>query len=153
MIGQTTDSGSANFPMAREMEKAFEDSEYQVKWDSSENHVRCFAHKLGLVVKHGLGSLHLSAGHIKPTTPPNTSVPVPSLILNDNVDGIALQSKTDEEDEDDIPDHSGRLKSNEDLDSDEEGYSDYEDPPNTGCTVCSGYLKVFLHIYFQYPSL
>lgn len=145
MLGQTTDSGSSNNTMAREMEKMFGDCEKPVEWDSSVNHVRCYAHKLGLVVKKGLKVLGLAAGHVKPTTPPNVSVPVPTIILNDELTQDAIDYE-ESDDEDSLP--TAQSQGVFDVDEEElDDYPTYDDTPVDGCVVVQGAMKVRLFLF------
>lgn len=57
MLAQTTDSGGNNGPMATELQSMFAKDKDPVTWDGSTHHVRCYAHKLNLVVGHGLKAL------------------------------------------------------------------------------------------------
>lgn len=82
MLAQTTDSGANNNTMATEMSCIFQDGDEPVHWDSKSNHVRCYAHKLALVVKAGLRSIKIDPGHTKPTTTPGLDIPTPSLDLD-----------------------------------------------------------------------
>lgn len=137
MIAQTTDSGSNNNTMAQELELMFADSDEKVKWDSSRNHVRCYAHKLGLVVKHGLNSIGLAAGHIKPTTPPNTTIPIPSIVLNNDMTEVVGSDDSD----DDI--YAPQLsQARHDPTSDVEDGHDYNYVPSSTCVVVQGATKV-----------
>lgn len=141
MLGQSTDSGASNNTMAREMEAMFAECDDPIEWDSSKNHVRCYAHKLGLVVKKGLKVMGLAAGHIKPTTPPNFSVPVPTLVLNDDLTGDAINYDCSD-DEDDIVKpcrHSTSLISSSD---DEDEDLSYDEIPQDCCIVVKGAMKV-----------
>lgn len=142
MLAQTTDSGASNNTMACEMEVMFSQSKNPVAWDSSKNHVRCYAHKLGLVVKKGLKLLGLPAGHIKPTTPPNTSVPIPSIILNDDMEENPID-QDDSDDDDDLHNHqppNSRHKQSAEEDLEED--LTYDDLPSDGCVVVKGAIKV-----------
>jgi hypothetical protein len=114
--------------MAREMEVMFSECDDPIERDSARNHVRCYAHKLGLVVKKGLKVLGLAAGHVKPTTPPNTSVPVPIVTLNDDLTEDAINYDESDDDEDVLDSQlSTRRSTDEDEDTDE--YPTYEDVP------------------------
>lgn len=145
MLGQTTDSGSSNNTMAREMEAMFSDCDDPTDWDSSKNHVWCYAHKLGLVVKKGLKVIGLAAGHIKPTTPPNFTVPIPVVVLNDNLtdEAINFDASDDEDDMANQPSHSKSRDSGSDVEDMEEDLS-YDDIPMDGCIVVKGAMKVCL---------
>lgn len=83
MLAQTTDSGANNNTMAMEMSRIFREGESPVYWDAKNNHVRCYAHKLALVVKAGLRSIGIDPGHTKPTTTPGRGIPTPILALDD----------------------------------------------------------------------
>lgn len=85
MLGQTTESGSSNNTMAWEMQVMFSESNDPTNWDSSKNHVRCCPHKLGLIFKKGRKVIGLATGHIKSSTSPNLPVPLPTVVLNNNL--------------------------------------------------------------------
>lgn len=84
MLAQTTDSGANNNTMATEMSRIFGQGEDPVYWNAKANHVRCYAHKLALVVKAGLRSINIDPGHTKPTTTPGRDIPTPSLAIDDS---------------------------------------------------------------------
>ena len=141
MLGQTTDSGSSNNTMAREMEVMFSESDDPAEWDASKYHVRCYAHKLGLIVKKGLKVIGLAAGHIKPTTPPHFSVPVPTVVLNDDLTEEAITYDCSD-DEDDIVKPRAHGDSPMPGSDDEEEDLSYDDIPQDGCIVVKGAMKV-----------
>lgn len=136
MLAQTTDSGSTNNTMAQEMEEMFLQSDDKVQWDLAKNHVWCYAHKLGLVVKHGLKSIGLAAGHIKPTTPPNTSIPNPSIVLNNDMTEVLCDS--DESNDEILIPRSSAAHDETDV---EDG-PDYDYVPSQSCLVVQGAIKV-----------
>ncbi|KAA1068401.1 hypothetical protein PGTUg99_015492 [Puccinia graminis f. sp. tritici] len=62
MLAQTTDSGSNNNTMASSMYKLINDNKQETDstaWDPTTMHVRCFCHKLALIVNAGLAALSL----------------------------------------------------------------------------------------------
>jgi hypothetical protein len=123
--------------MAQEMEQMFAESNEKVEWESAKNHVRCYAHKLGLVVKHGLNSIGLAAGHIKPTTPPNTTIPIPSIVLNEDMTEVVGSDDSDDEI------YSAPLShACHDSTSDVEDGHDYDYVPSRTCVVVQGATKV-----------
>lgn len=67
-------------------------------WNSSVNHVRCYCHKLALAVKHRPETMNISVGHVKPTTKPGASVPVPRLLVNTGNEDVNVQSFSDKDD-------------------------------------------------------
>jgi hypothetical protein len=141
MLGQTTDSGASNNTMAREMEVMFSECDDPIDWDSSKNHVRCFAHKLGLIVKKGLKTLGLAAGQIKPSTPLNASVPIPTVLLNDDLTEDVINDESD--DEDDVLNPKPYCDTaNSDLEDDIEDDLSYGDVPIDACVVVKGAMKV-----------
>lgn len=148
MLGQTTDSGASNNTMAREMEVMFSECDHPIDWDSSKNHVRCFAHKLGLIVKKGLKVLGLAAGQIKPSTPLNASVPIPTVLLNDNLTKNVINNESD--DEDDVLNPKPHCDmANSALDDDIDDDLSYEDVPIDSCIVVKGAMKV--RFFFSFP--
>lgn len=65
MLCQTTDSGSNNNTLAATIHKRFleiseEDGE-DYCWDPHCNHIRCFCHKVALIVNAGMAALGISA--------------------------------------------------------------------------------------------
>lgn len=90
MVAQTTDSAPSNNFLAREMQRMFFANENDpVFWNSQGNHVRCFCHKLALAVKHGLETIELKSGHVKPTTQPDVRMPIPIIrIVETNSEGL-----------------------------------------------------------------
>lgn len=98
VLGQTTDSGSNNKTMAKEMELMFAATSKSVYWDSRRKHARCYCHKLALVVKAGLKVLCIDPGHTKPTTQSHTTVPIPTFQLNDTAMDPACESADLDED-------------------------------------------------------
>lgn len=105
LLGQTTDSGGNNGPMAQELQDMFAAADNSVLWHSSANHVRCYAHKLNLTVGHGLRVLGQTVKTLKPTIPRGIPLPVPLLEVNDGDDTIEMdESESDEDDGDGLPD-------------------------------------------------
>ena len=111
-------------------------SDESIYWDSSANHVRCYCHKLALVVKHGLKTMNISASHIKPTTQPGTNIPVPTLVLNNGEDDVEVQS-SESSDEDD----AGLVPTSNDLDCEDDDGNNGE-PSDTTELVRRALLKV-----------
>jgi hypothetical protein len=144
VLAQTTDSGANNKTMADELESMFKSAEEPVYWDSSANHVRCYCHKLALVVKHGLKTMNISVGHVKPTTQPGATVPVPSLVLNTGEDNVEVQSSSDEDD-------AGLVPSTIDPNDDDET-CELRVPSDTTELVKRALLKVStcFHIVFEH---
>lgn len=103
MLAQTTDSGGNNGTMASELQSMFDQADEPVSWDASTHHVRCYAHKLNLVVGHGLKALGQKVSRVKPSTPHGVSLPIPGVEVNDGKDDVEYGSESDE-DEDDLPD-------------------------------------------------
>ena len=63
MLCQTTDSGSNNNTMAKTMHNQLNDLDGMAKfeWDYRTMHIKCFCHKMALVVNEGLKALGLKA--------------------------------------------------------------------------------------------
>ena len=68
MLAQTTDSGSNNITLSREMHSHFlsqvaanNDEIADYAWEPDSMHIRCFCHKLALIVNAGLKELGLKA--------------------------------------------------------------------------------------------
>lgn len=117
MLAQTTDSGSNNHTLAYELQRMFQEATPSVDWPAGRMQIRCYAHKLALLVKHGLASIGLDAGHTKPTTQPLFNIPTPSITLNDGTD----EMQVDEEDETEESDasESGICDGESDSDGDD----------------------------------
>ncbi|KAI7950804.1 hypothetical protein MJO29_009478 [Puccinia striiformis f. sp. tritici] len=62
---QTTDSGSNNFTMASEVDRLII-KKTGIDPNLSENHIRCFCHKLALIINAGLQSMKLSPEELIP---------------------------------------------------------------------------------------
>lgn len=134
MLAQTTDSGANNNTMAMEMSRIFREGESPVYWDAKNNHVRCYAHKLALVVKAGLRSIGIDPGHTKPTTTPGREIPPPLLALDDS---------TNIPEDPEITKPVDSLEDGEDVGGDRDGDSDTdpgsetEDHGNPGLQINS----------------
>lgn len=147
MLAQTTDSASSNNTMAHELARMFQDAENEEVWDSTANQVKCYTHKIGLVVKAGLKSLGLSAGHVKPTTQPGVTLPTPTMTLNDGDEDIVFDSS--ESELEDNESHRGPAGGRIRDDNDSDCGSDYGEE-NPLSNVARAVRKVSL--YFS-PSL
>lgn len=119
MLAQSTDSGANNNTMAVEMARIFEECADPVQWNAKANHVRCFAHKLALVVKAGLRSIKIDPGHTKPTTTPGREIPIPPLALDDT----SPSNFPDDPNSTEMMDH---LEDGEDVGGDRDGDTDSE---------------------------
>lgn len=84
--------------MAKDLNNTFKNTNDSIYWDSASNYVQCYCHKLALVVKHGLKTIKISVGNIKPTTQPGATVLVPTIVLNTCEDDINERSLSDEDD-------------------------------------------------------
>lgn len=108
MLAQTTDSGGNNGPMAAELQSMFANAEQPATWAARSHHVKCYAHKLNLVVGHGLKALGQKVNYYKPTIPHGPHgipLPVPALAVNDGEDEVEIdKSDSEEEEEDGLPD-------------------------------------------------
>lgn len=143
MLGQTKDSGSSNNTMAQELEIMFSKGKNVIDWDSSQNDVRCYANKQGLAVKKGLKILGLFASHIKPTTPANISVPVPTIILHDDMSKTKIDHNKSDNGDDFINDPADFGTRHEKAgENDKEDNPTYKDIPTNGFIVVEGTLKV-----------
>lgn len=113
MLSQSTDSGGNNVTMAAELETMFSAADDPADWDATTHHIRCYAHKLNLVVGHGLKALGQKVGTLKPSNPHGISLPMPSLEVNgeeyqdeddpdsDEEDSAGLPAEADGVDDDD----------------------------------------------------
>lgn len=104
MLAQTTDSASSNATMANELSSMFLEAEQSVEWDVYANQIKCYTHKVGLLVNTGLKSLGLRAGHVKPTTSPGITLPTPIMTLNKGDEDLHFDSSENEQQDD--PDHN-----------------------------------------------
>jgi hypothetical protein len=120
MLAQTTDSGSNNNTMAVEMYKLFYSNQppNTDAWDPMTMHIRCFCHKLALIVNAGLNSLSLK------TLPPEKT--------KDSVLGFfPILGRITEEDEETLDRQAGAAVPPEPtaiinpLDDDNDSQSDY----------------------------
>lgn len=91
--------------MTAKIESMFSAAANPVTWNGSANHVRCYAHKLKLVVGHGLKSLGQKVSTAKPTIPHGVPIPVPTFEVNDGNDAVVLDdSVSDYKDKANLPD-------------------------------------------------
>lgn len=170
MVCQTTDSGSSNPLLAKELEKMFMAADDPVLWRASKNQIRCYCHKLALTVKDALALINVSSGPTKPTKPtgrslhlilPKDALPTPEVIL-DNVTASKATDKSDwvdveegEEEEDGQGDCSDcevdEVEPNptpDEFDSDNEASGDegddepYNEPQDTGPILSRSLIKV-----------
>lgn len=100
MLAQTTDLASSNATMANELSSMFLEAEQSVEWDVYANQIKCYTHKVGLLVNTGLKSLGLRAGHVKPTTSPGIALPMPIMTLNEGDEDLHFDSSEDEQQDD-----------------------------------------------------
>lgn len=121
MLAQTTDSGGNNGPMASELEFMFSSADDPVVWEGSTHHIRCYAHKLNLVVGHGLKVLGQTVGPTKPCTPHGIPLPIPSLEVNGNEHVDQDDSDSDDEDDHGLPDEPDGVDDDEFLEHDGSG--------------------------------
>lgn len=106
--------------MAAELQRMFSKAEDPVHWSSQTHHVQCYAHKLNLVVGHGLKALGHKVGNAKPSTPHGVPLPIPGLEINDGEDNIEFHaSDTESEDEEGLPQKADGFD-DEDATQDEE---------------------------------
>lgn len=72
MFASCSDSGSNNFTMAREMHRQLQDesidANHQLAWEPTTMTIRCFCHKMGLIVKAGIDALGLKPLFIRHST-------------------------------------------------------------------------------------
>lgn len=129
MLAQTTNSGGNNGRMAEELKSMFASAEDPGKWDASSHHVQCYAHKLKLVVGHGLYSLGQKVSTAKPTTKHGFQLPIPALKVNNSEDELDINdSPSDNKDEDNLPEKPEGVD-NEDTAGDQEEVCDKDESP------------------------
>lgn len=138
MIAQTTDSGSSNPMLAKELETMFMECDNPIFWNSSLNQIRCYCHKLALTVKSGLEVIGLGDnGRTKPTIPsgkrlrlllPNDHLPTPKIVMSDGTvvdeDGEIADCNSDVEG--DFNGNSGMDIEASDNSEDKDGATDYK---------------------------
>lgn len=93
----------------------FSEADNPTFWDLASNQVKCYTHKIGLLVKAGLKSLGLRAGNVKPTTSPGGTLPTPTMTLNEEDEDFQFDFSKDKQ-EDLNPDEE-RLDCTSDRDS------------------------------------
>ena len=114
------------------MSRNFGEGKDPVHWNSKANHVRCYAHKLALVVKAGLQSIKINPGHTKPTTTPGCDIPTPLLALEDSANFPDDPQNTEAADLlEDGEDIGGDQDGDTDIDSDDEDNSRLLKPVET----------------------
>lgn len=136
MLAQTTDSGSSNPVLAKELETMFMDCDDPVFWDSSRNQIRCYCHKLALIVKAGLATMGLDDhGRTKPTIPsgkrlrlllPDDHIASSKIVMADGTlvdeDGDLIDCDSDQED-------VSALEEGEDMEASDDS-EDEDDAPD-----------------------
>lgn len=148
LLAQTTDSGSNNNTLASELETIFSESQDPVYWNSAANHVRCYTHKLGLVVNEGLKTLGIKNHQTKPTNPEGRALVIPEIYVNGEEEVDEGASSDDDDTNLDLHSH---VRSHE---PDENDTSDYDLVPDTthldsSCHVRLGYQKVSHSLYHE----
>ena len=121
MLCQTTDSGSNNNTMAKTMHQKLEQLEgADLAWDWETMHIKCFCHKMALVVNAGLNELGLEA----PPPPKLKKAFLGSVPYSNNLKSIA-----EEDEEEDGVDEEGsdRDVDTDDVDEEEEDMAEEED--------------------------
>lgn len=113
MLANVSDSGSNNFTLAREMHRQLYDeglrSGHHFRWKPKTMSIRCFCHKMGLIVKAGLDALGLKPQRIRHS-------------MLGRFPPVELMASINEEDE---PSGSEQVESTE-IDEDSDG-SDVDD--------------------------
>ena len=116
MLCQTTDSGSNNNTMAKTMHQKLNQLDgADLAWDWETMHIKCFCHKMALVVNAGLNELGLEA----PPPPKIKKAFLGSVPYTNNLKSIA-----EEDEEEDGVDKEG---SNHDVDEEEEDMKEDDD--------------------------
>lgn len=134
--------------MASELSTMFNDAEDPVFWDGSTHHIRCYAHKLNLVVGHGLKALGQKVGNSKPNTPHGIPLPIPSLEVNGE------QYESDNDDESDDEDMGGLPSLPDGVDGDEQEDEDEVIPMSEESDmVAKALAKVRMFLYILLYSL
>ncbi|KAI7966513.1 hypothetical protein MJO29_002261 [Puccinia striiformis f. sp. tritici] len=110
MLAQTTDSGSNNNTMAKEMYDQLQ-SLPGANWNPARMHIKCFCHKLALIVAAGLKEL----GMRTPPPPQVRRVVLGRFPLENTMETIAEEDEYDDE-----PVANGEEELEENVDEDEE---------------------------------
>lgn len=110
MLAQTTDSGSNNNTMAKEMYDQLQ-SLPGANWNPARMHIKCFCHKLALIVAAGLKEL----GMRTPPPPQVRRVVLGRFPLENTMETIAEEDEYDDE-----PVANGEEELEESVDEDEE---------------------------------
>jgi hypothetical protein len=142
MLASVSDSGSNNFTMAREMQRQLKEegykSDHSLQWDPKSMSIRCFCHKMGLIVKAGIDALGMKPRRVRHDTlgrfPP---VGVMAVIdeedeeVVDETEGSGCndaetESDDDESDDDDIISNHSSDSNKSKADSDRDDFEDIE---------------------------
>jgi len=126
MLCQTTDSGSNNNTMAQTMhKKLYELDGSDFAWDCDTMHIKCFCHKMALVVNAGLNELGLEA----PPPPKLKKAFLGAVPYANNLKPIAEE----DEDEDAVEEEgSDRDVDTDDVDGDEADMNEDDDDDDAG---------------------
>lgn len=126
LLCQTTDSGSNNNTMAKTMHQKLSDLEgSELPWDYDTMHIKCFCHKMALVVNAGLNELGLEA----PPPPKLKKAFLGAVPYSNNLKPIV-----EEEEEEDIVDEEGSDNEvdTDDIDEGEEDMAEEDDDDKDG---------------------
>ena len=124
MLCQTTDSGSNNNTMAKTMhQKLYDLDGSDLSWDCDTMHIKCFCHKMALVVNAGLNELGLEA----PPPPKLKKSFLGSVPYSNNLKPIMEE----DEEEDGVDEEASDCDINtDDVDEDEKDMEEDEDELN-----------------------
>lgn len=141
MLASVSDSGSNNFTMAREMQRQLTEEGYKVdhilQWDPKSMSIRCFCHKMGLIVKAGLDALGMKPRRVRHATL-GRFPPVGVMAVIDEEDEEVVDetepsgskyadSDDDESDDDDMISNHSSVSNNSKADSDQDPhFEDFE---------------------------
>ncbi|KNE89510.1 hypothetical protein PSTG_17039 [Puccinia striiformis f. sp. tritici PST-78] len=117
-ITQTTDSGSNNHTMTVEVDRLIVEK-LRVDLNLASNHVRCFCHKIALILTAGLKAIDISTEGLTPEKQETLGfIPKLNAIVEEPEDQDVLAINSDSEEEDIL----------EDGPDDSEGESDNKEP-------------------------
>ncbi|KAA1121248.1 hypothetical protein PGTUg99_050271 [Puccinia graminis f. sp. tritici] len=104
ILSKTTDSGSNNFTMTKELSRLIEKHDGTF-WNNNVNHQRCFCHVLALILGAGLAAVKLSSAE-GPTSKKPENFPTLETISEEGElfeDGVQVSEAEEEIDPDDVP--------------------------------------------------
>ncbi|EFP91512.1 uncharacterized protein PGTG_17566 [Puccinia graminis f. sp. tritici CRL 75-36-700-3] len=124
-ITKTTDSGSNNLTMIKELSRLIKEHD-NTHWDPSVNHQRCFCHVLALILGAGLRALKLSTAEGPTSSKPESFPTLPTI----DEDGEPLDGVMDNSSGEELDPHNVAEGSELEGESDEELDHEQQNNPN-----------------------